>query len=78
MVDLSKIIIPSLFPYITTSVVSILMMSLFVILLVVVGICLLPDWSAFAAEWSGNLARPVLGDWIEWRSIGLVLAVPTY
>jgi hypothetical protein len=32
--DLSKIIDPSLFPYITTSVVPILMMSLFVVLLV--------------------------------------------
>jgi hypothetical protein len=37
----------------------------------------LPDWSAFAAEWSSNLAGPVLGDRIEWRSIGLVLEVPT-
>jgi hypothetical protein len=39
LVDLPKIIVPSLFSYITTSDVPILMMSLFVILLVVVGIC---------------------------------------
>jgi hypothetical protein len=35
------------------------------------------DWSAFAAEWFRNLAGPVPGDQIEWRSIGLVLEVPT-
>jgi hypothetical protein len=35
------------------------------------------DWSAFAAEWSNNLAGLVPGDRIEWRSIGLVLEVPT-
>jgi hypothetical protein len=61
----------------TTSVVPILMMSFFVVLSVVVGICPLPDWPAFAAEWSGNLAGLVPGDRIEWRSIGLVLEVPT-
>jgi hypothetical protein len=38
------------------------------------------DWSAFAAEWSGNLAGPGPGhgDRIEGHSIGLVLEVPTY
>jgi hypothetical protein len=38
----------------------------------------LPDWSAFMAEWSGNLVGPVLDDWIEWCPIGLVLEVPPY
>jgi hypothetical protein len=50
----------------------------FVVLLVAVGICPLPDWSAFAVDWSGNLVGPVPSDRIEWRSIGLVLEVPTY
>jgi hypothetical protein len=65
LADLPKIIGPSLFSCMRTSVVPILMMSPFVILLVAVGICPLPDWSAFTAEWSGNLARPVHGDLIE-------------
>jgi hypothetical protein len=39
LTDLPKIIDSSLFPYITTYVVPILMMSIFVILLIVVGIC---------------------------------------
>jgi hypothetical protein len=78
LADLPKIIGPSLFPCMTASVVPILMMSPFVVLLVAIGIRPLADWSAFAAEWSGNLAGPVPGDRIEWRSIGLVLDVPTY
>ena len=77
LVDLPKIIGPSLFPDMTTFVVTILMMSPFGVLLVDVCICPMPDWSAFAAEWSSNLAGPVLGDRIEWRPIGLVLEVPT-
>jgi hypothetical protein len=39
LADLPKIIGPSLFHCITTSVVPILMMSLFVVLLVAIGIC---------------------------------------
>jgi hypothetical protein len=76
--DLPKIIDPSLFLCMTTYVVPILMMSFFVVLLVAAGICPLPDWSAFAAEWSGNLAGLVPGDPIEGHSIDLVLEVPTY
>jgi hypothetical protein len=75
LADLPKMIGPSLFPCMTTFVVPILMMAPFVILLVVVGICPLPDWSAFAAKWSNNLVGPVPG--IEGHSIGLVLEVPT-
>jgi hypothetical protein len=78
LADLPKIIGPSLFPCLTISVVPILMMSFFVVLLVVVGLCPLPDWSAFADVWFDNLAGSVPGDRIEWRSIGLVLEVPTY
>jgi hypothetical protein len=78
LADLPKIIGPSLFPCITTPAIPILMMSLFVVLLAAVDICPMPDWSAFVAEWSDNLAGPMLGDRIEWRSIGLILAVPTY
>jgi hypothetical protein len=48
---------------------------LFVVLLVAVGICPLPDWSAFATEYSGNLAGLVPSDRIEWCSIGPVLEV---
>jgi hypothetical protein len=77
LADSPKIIGPSLFSCIMISAVPILMMSFFVVLSVVVGICPLPDWSAFAAEWSGNLAGLVPGDQIECRSIGLVLEVPT-
>jgi hypothetical protein len=73
-----KIIGPSLFSCTTTSDVPISMTSPFVVLLAAVGICPLPNWSAFAADWSGNLAGPVLGDRIEWRSINLVMVVPTY
>jgi hypothetical protein len=65
LADLPKIISPSLFPCITTSAVPILMMSLFAILFVVVSICPLPDWSAFAAKWSDNLVGLVSGDRIE-------------
>jgi hypothetical protein len=72
-----KIIGPSLSFCTTTSVVLILIMSFLVILLVVVDICPLSDWLAFAAEWSDNLAGLVPGDRIEWCSIGLVLEVPT-
>jgi hypothetical protein len=61
----------------TIYVVPILMISFFVVLSVAVGLCPLSDWSAFAAEWSDNLAGLVPGDRIEWRSIGLVLEVPT-
>jgi hypothetical protein len=43
LADSPKIISSSSFPCIMTSVVPILMMSLFVVLLVVVGICPLPD-----------------------------------
>jgi hypothetical protein len=73
--DSPKIIGPSLFSCMTTSDVPILMTSPFVVLLEVVDICPLSDWSAFAAEWSDNLAGPVPDDWIEWCSIGLVLEV---
>jgi hypothetical protein len=61
-----------------TYVVPILMTSRFVVLLEVVAICPLPDWSAYAAKWSSNLAGPVPDDWIEWCPIGLVLEVPPY
>jgi hypothetical protein len=77
LADSPKIIGPSL-SCMTTSVVPILMMSFFVFLLVVVGICPLPDWSAFSAEWSGNLAGLVPGDRIERFSIDPVLEVSTY
>jgi hypothetical protein len=50
LVDLPKIIDPSLFPCMTTSIVPILMMSPIVVLLAAVDICPLSDWSAFAAE----------------------------
>jgi hypothetical protein len=53
LVDLQKIIRPSLFPYMTTFVVSILMMSPFVVHLAAIDIsslCPLLDWSAFAIE----------------------------
>jgi hypothetical protein len=49
LADLPKIIDPSLFPCMTTSIVHILVMSPFVVLLAAVDICLLLDWSAFAA-----------------------------
>jgi hypothetical protein len=49
-VDLPKIIDHSLFPCMTTSVVPILMMSPFVVLLVAIDICPMPDWFAFAAK----------------------------
>jgi hypothetical protein len=65
LVDSPKVTGPSLFSCMTTSVVPILMMSFFVVLLVVVGMCPLLDWSAFAAEWSNNLAGLVPGDRIE-------------
>jgi hypothetical protein len=60
--DLQKIIGPSLFSCMTTSVVPILMTSPFVVLLEVVDICPLPGQSAFRAEWFGNFARPMPGD----------------
>jgi hypothetical protein len=80
LVDLLRIIGPSLFPYMTTSAAPILMMSPFVVLLVPIDICFLcplPDWLAFAAEYSDNLAGPVIGNRIEVHSIGLALGVPT-
>jgi hypothetical protein len=54
------------------------MTSPFIVLLEVVDICPLPGQSAFGAEWSGNFARPMPGDRIEWHLLGLVLEVPTY
>jgi hypothetical protein len=78
LADSPKIIGPSLFSCMMTSAVPILMISFFVVLLVAAGICPLPDWSAFEAEYSDNLVGPVSGDRIERRSIGLVLEVPTY
>jgi hypothetical protein len=60
-----------------TSAVPIMMISFFVVFSVAAGICLLPDWSAFEAEYFGNLVGPVSSDRIEWRSISLVLEVPT-
>jgi hypothetical protein len=78
LADLPKIIGPSLFSCMTTFVVPLLMMSPFVALVVAAGICPLPDWSTFVAEWSDNLAGPVPGDRIEGHSIGLVLEVPTH
>jgi hypothetical protein len=77
LADSPKIIGPSLSSCMMTSAVPILMVSFFVVLSVVVGICPLSDWSAFEAEHSGNLVGPVSGDRIERRSIGLVLEVPT-
>jgi hypothetical protein len=80
LADLLRIIGPSLFPYMTTSAAPILMMSPFVVLLVPIDICFLcplPDWLAFAAEYSDNLAGPVIGNRIEVHSIGLALGVPT-
>jgi hypothetical protein len=73
----SKIIGPSLFSYMITSVVPILMISFFVVLSVAAGICPLLDWSVFEAELSGNLVGPASGDRIERRSISLVLVVPS-
>jgi hypothetical protein len=75
LVDSPKIVGPSLFSCTTTSVVPILMTSPFVILLEVVAICPLPDWSAFVVEWSDNFDGPVPDDWIGWCPIGLVLEV---
>jgi hypothetical protein len=49
LADSPKIIGPSLFSCMMTSNVPILM-SFFVVLTVAVGICPLPDWSAFATE----------------------------
>jgi hypothetical protein len=48
LADLPKIIDPSLFPCMTTSIVPILVMSPFVVLLAAVDVCPLLDWSAFA------------------------------
>jgi hypothetical protein len=50
LVDSPKIIGPSLFSCMTTSAVPILMMSFFVVLSIVVGICPLLHWSAFVIE----------------------------
>jgi hypothetical protein len=72
-----KIIGPSLSSYMMTSAVPILMISFFVVISVAAGICPLPDWSAFEAEYSDNLVGPASGDRIERRLIGLVLEVPT-
>jgi hypothetical protein len=68
---------PFIISCMTIFAIPILMISLFVVLLVAVGICPLIDWSAFAVEWSGNLAGTMPADWIEGRSIGLVREVPT-
>jgi hypothetical protein len=65
LADSPKIIGPSLFLFTTTSFVPILMTSPSIVLLEVVDICPLPDWSAFAAEWSDNLAGSVPSDRIE-------------
>jgi hypothetical protein len=62
LADSPKIIGPSLFLFTTTSDVRILMTSPSVVLLEGVDICPLLDWSAFAAEWSGNLVGPMPGD----------------
>jgi hypothetical protein len=78
LADSPKIIGPSLSSCMATSAVPILIMSFFGVLSVVVDICPLPDWSAFMAEWSSNLAGPVPDDSIEWCPIGLVLEVPSY
>jgi hypothetical protein len=78
LADSPKIIGPSLSFCMTTYVVPILIMSFLVVLLVAVDVCPLPNWSAFAAEWSDNLAGLVPGDRIEWCSIDPVLEVPTY
>jgi hypothetical protein len=79
LADSPKIIGPSLFLFTTTSDVPILMLSPSVVLLEAVDICPRPDWSAFAAEWSGNLAGGAkkCGDRIEGHSIGLIREVPT-
>jgi hypothetical protein len=77
LADSPKIIGPLLFIFMTTFVVPILMLSPSVVLLEVVDICPLSDWSAFAAEWSGNLAGPVPGERIEGHSIGIVHEVST-
>ena len=58
-----------------TSVVPILMMSLFVVLLAALDICPLPDWSVFEAEYSSNLAGTVLDVQIGEDPIGRVLVV---
>jgi hypothetical protein len=53
LADLPKIIDPSLFSYMMTSIVPILMMSPFVVPLAAIyisSLCPLPDWSAFLAE----------------------------
>jgi hypothetical protein len=81
LVDLPKIIDPSLFPCMTTSIVTILMISPFVVHLVFVNTFSpgpLLDWSTFVAEYSGILARPMLGGQIEANSIDLALVAPTY
>jgi hypothetical protein len=62
LADSPKIIGPSLFLFTTTSDVPILMSSPSIVLLEAVDICPLSDWSAFAAEWSVNLARPMPGN----------------
>jgi hypothetical protein len=77
LADLPKNHWPFIISCMTIFAIPILMISLFVVLLVVVGICPLPDWSAFAVEWSSNLAGTMPGARIEGRSIGLVREVPT-
>jgi hypothetical protein len=65
LADSPKIIGPSFSFCTTTFAMPILIMSFFVILLVIVDICPVLDWSAFATEWSGNLAGFVPSDRIE-------------
>jgi hypothetical protein len=81
LVDLPKIISPSLFPCMTISVMPILMISPFIFLLALVdnfSPCPLLDCSAFVVESFGILAGPVPGDQFETNSIGLALVTPTY
>jgi hypothetical protein len=61
----------------TTYVVSILMMSSYVILLAIVDICPRARLVGLCGRVVGNLVGPVTDDRIEGHSIGLVLEVPT-
>lgn len=77
LVDLPKVVDPSLLPLIMTSVVPILMMSLGVVLFPALKLVAnlqiwefspythLLDWSAFWGEYSGSLAGTVPNDQIE-------------
>jgi hypothetical protein len=70
LADSPKIIGPLLSSCMTTSAVPILMTSFFVVLSVPAGICPLPDWSAFEAEYSGTLVGPVPDDRSIWSCTG--------